>query len=98
MWIQQIGDSQVHIYLIKNLFHKFRYADCSLFSDASGMVRLWHYTSGKVVKSFNDGRQLLSVAYSPDSTKIITSGTEPAIHMYDAQTLEKVHVFQAGYV
>jgi len=62
--------------------------------DASGIVRLWHFTSGKVVKSFNDGRQVLSVTYNPDETKILTTGTDPLIHMYDASTFQKISIFQ----
>lgn len=61
---------------------------------ASGMVRLWHYTSGKVVKSLDDGRQVLSVTYSPDETKMVTTGTDPVIHMYDASSFQKIKDFE----
>ena len=64
-------------------------------SDASGLVKFWHYTSSNTgsncLHTINepDQNQILTLAINPESTHFALTGDDPRIFMYDLNTLQK---------
>jgi len=66
-----------------------------LILDASGMVKFWHYSSGKALSTIvEEGpgivRQSLCSGFSCTGERFAVGGADPAIHCYDAQTKQKI--------
>lgn len=67
-------------------------------SDASGLVKFWHYTSGKCLHTINEVRQTLNIAINPDGTRFLTTGDSPQIHIYDEETKKRINTLEPRYV
>lgn len=67
-------------------------------SDASGLVKFWHYTSGKCLHTINEVRQTLNIAINPDGTRFLTTGDSPQIHVYDEETKKRINTLEPRYV
>ncbi len=67
------------------------------FPDASGLIKFWHYTSGKCLGSIDETRQTLSCAWNPTGNSFITCGADPQIIRYDAETKQAVHIMEPRY-
>ena len=80
--------SHIMLYHIHILFH---------FSDASGHIKLWHYTSGICLNTMLENRQSLNVAYSPDGKRLVTTGETPEIYVYDRETRERINTLESRY-
>ena len=70
-----------------------------IFLDASGMVKFWHYTSGKCPSTINepDHTQILTLAVNPENTLFCTTGDDPSVHLYDINTQKKVSTLEPRY-
>nr|KAG5695472.1 hypothetical protein BaRGS_011314 [Batillaria attramentaria] len=58
--------------------------------DASGLVKYWHYTSASCLHTINELRQTLALTTNPEGTYFLTAGADPQIHLYDAETKQKI--------
>jgi WD40 repeat protein len=69
-------------------------------SDASGMVKFWHFTTGKCLHTIHDGEtsQILTLSVNPDNTMFCTTGDNPQIHLYDMETLKRVNTLEPRYI
>ncbi|XP_060608517.1 uncharacterized protein LOC132760544 isoform X2 [Ruditapes philippinarum] len=65
-------------------------------SYASGMVKFWHFTTGKCLHTIHDGEtsQILTLSVNPDNTMFCTTGDNPQIHLYDMETLKRVNTLE----
>jgi len=57
-------------------------------ASAEGEIQNWNLTSGKLLSTIRDDspctdKQLYSLDYSNDGTKLIAAGSEPIIRIYD---------------
>ena len=66
--------------------------------DASGMIKFWHYTSGKCLHTINEVRQTLASAYNPLGTTLLTAGADPQLHLYNVETKQKVRTMEPRYL
>lgn len=71
---------------------------CFFFSDASGHVKFWHYTSGKCLQTIVEDRQALTFTINPEGTHILTAGSEPQIHMYNIETKQRTNTLEPRFV
>ncbi|VDI30447.1 phosphoribosylaminoimidazolecarboxamide formyltransferase / IMP cyclohydrolase, partial [Mytilus galloprovincialis] len=62
--------------------------------DASGHVKIWHYTSGKCLHTINEVRTTLNVALNPEGTNFITTGDTTEINIYDEETKKKLNTLE----
>lgn len=67
---------------------------CLNFTDASGHVKFWHYTSGKCLHTINEVRQTLALTINPAGTHILTAGADPQIHLYDIESKLKINTME----
>ncbi|KAL3856252.1 hypothetical protein ACJMK2_011026 [Sinanodonta woodiana] len=74
---------------------KVEYSHILIASYASGMVKFWHYSSGKSLHTIKEPSttQILTLAINPQNTHFITSGDNPHIHQYDIHTFQLVNTF-----
>lgn len=63
---------------------------CFMVADASGMVKLWHFTTGACLHTTNEARQSLCSTVSGQRDKYATAGSDPRIHIYDVHTKTKL--------
>ena len=63
--------------------------------DASGDMRQWHVSSGQCLWSVKENRQLLTCAISSDASRLLTSGSDAKIFLYDATTKQQVNTFES---
>lgn len=61
---------------------------------ASGMVRLWHYTTGKCLLTVNEERATLIANMNPYASLFLTGGSDVAIRQYDLETGKVLRTFQ----
>ncbi|XP_052218339.1 uncharacterized protein LOC127835959 isoform X1 [Dreissena polymorpha] len=63
---------------------------------ASGLIKFWHYTSGKCLHTINDPdhSQILTLAVNPENTLFCTTGDDPRVHLYDLETQKKVSTLE----
>uniref|UniRef100_A0A0L8GIA9 Uncharacterized protein n=2 Tax=Octopus bimaculoides TaxID=37653 RepID=A0A0L8GIA9_OCTBM len=59
--------------------------------DASGMVKLWHYPTATCLATISEKRQTLSIEVNPDRTKLLTTGSDALIHVYDLETRQLIN-------
>ena len=67
------------------------------FADASGMIKFWHFTTGKCLHTINepDDTQILTLAVNPENTLFCTTGDDPRITLYDMHTMKQVSTLEA---
>ncbi|XP_053376097.1 WD repeat-containing protein wdr-5.1-like, partial [Mercenaria mercenaria] len=65
-------------------------------SYASGMVKVWHYTTGKCLHTINEPEQsqIFTLSINPENSLFCMGGDDPRIHLYDMETLKKVSTLQ----
>ena len=63
--------------------------------DASGDVRQWHVPSGQCLWTVVEDRQALTCSISSDASRLLTSGSDTKIHMYDMNTRQLLNTFQS---
>ncbi|XP_061189530.1 WD repeat-containing protein 5-like [Saccostrea echinata] len=73
---------------------KPEYSHILIASYASGLVKFWHYTSGKCLHTINEVRQTLNIAVNPDGTRFLTTGDSPQIHVYDEDTKKRINTLE----
>ncbi|KAL8577543.1 hypothetical protein ACOMHN_023516 [Nucella lapillus] len=78
--------TQIRFISLQNSNQQHRLLACY----ASGLVKFWHYTSGKCLHTVNELRQSLALAVSPEGGHFLTAGASTQIHMYDMETKQKV--------
>lgn len=61
-------------------------------SYASGMIKFWHFTSGKCLSTINDPEkcQILTIGISPQNDRFCYTGDDPRIHVHDLQTQQQI--------
>ncbi|XP_041348767.1 POC1 centriolar protein homolog A-like [Gigantopelta aegis] len=69
---------------------KPEYVHIILASYASGLVKFWHYTTGKCLHTINEVRQTLALAVKPDGRHFVTAGANTQIYLYDMETKQKI--------
>ncbi|XP_053121083.1 dynein assembly factor with WDR repeat domains 1-like [Hemicordylus capensis] len=69
-------------------------ADVLLVTYSGGMVKLWHVPSHTCVRTMKEDRQTMICCFNPSGSKFITGGSGPGIYMYDAQTWDKLGIFE----
>ena len=53
--------------------------------DANGKIRLWHYTSGKVLSTIEEAdNQINCISYRNDGLQFATCGSDVTIRVYDS--------------
>lgn len=57
------------------------------------MVQPWCYKT-----QFADSNRINSIDYSPDGSKIVTASSSGRVIIWNAYTLEQIHVYNAGAV
>ena len=63
-------------------------------SDASGMVKFWHYPSSSCLHTIHEDRQTLAAAFNPIGGRFITGGANAIIQLYDADTKTAIRSLQ----
>ncbi|XP_071943918.1 WD repeat-containing protein 89 homolog [Antedon mediterranea] len=53
---------------------------------ASGMVKLWHMSTGQCLHTSHEARQTLTAAYNQDATLYVTGGSDTKLNVYDTTT------------
>lgn len=71
--------------------------------DASGSVKFYgtHRMSSvgaTCYSTINEGRQTLSAAFNPTTTRFVTTGSTPQIHLYDVETRQLITTLEARFV
>ncbi|XP_076472976.1 WD repeat-containing protein 89 homolog [Babylonia areolata] len=61
---------------------------------ASGLVKFWHYTSGKCLHTINELRQTLALTINPMETHFLTAGASNEIHLYDLETKKMLNTMK----
>ena len=64
------------------------------FTDANGLVKLWHASSSKCVHTIHETRQTLTASFAKDSSLFITAGSDEKIYVYDSTTRKLVNTCQ----
>jgi len=65
-------------------------------TDASGHVRLWHYSSRRCLYALDDDRdQTLSMSFSPPGDRFATVGADPKVFLYDVETKKRIAELEA---
>ena len=70
---------------------------CYLSLDASGDVKQWHVSSGQCLWAMKEDRQVLTCSISSDASRLLTSGSDAKIHLYDATTRQHLSTFESRY-
>lgn len=73
-----------------------KYKNILIATYASGEVKQWHVPSGKCLWSVNEDRQVLTCAASTNGSRLITSGSDAKILLYDASTKELINTFESS--
>ena len=68
------------------IFNKLSPTISVFIVDASGMVKLWHFTTGACLHTTNEARQSLCSTLSGERDKYAVAGSDPRIHIYDVHT------------
>ncbi|KAL4224391.1 hypothetical protein ACF0H5_017843 [Mactra antiquata] len=65
-------------------------------SYASGMIKFWHYTSGKCLHTINEPEhsQVLTLAVNPENTLFCATGDDPRVHVYDMETQRRIQTLE----
>ncbi len=67
------------------------------YIDADGKIRHWHYTSGKLLSTIDEGaNEINSLAYRKDGLKFVTVGSDMHLRIYDAVTLKLGTLLESG--
>lgn len=65
--------------------------------DADGKIRIWHYTSGKLISTIEEqGNEINDLSYRPDGLQFSTGGSDAVLRIYDSVTLNSIHTLSAG--
>jgi len=64
---------------------------------ASGDVKQWHVSSGQCLWAMKEDRQVLTCSISSDASRLLTSGSDAKIHLYDATTRQHLSTFESRY-
>ncbi|XP_029655480.1 WD repeat-containing protein 38-like, partial [Octopus sinensis] len=72
------------------------YMNILIASYASGMVKLWHYPTATCVATISEKRQTLSIEVNPDRSKLLTTGSDAFIHVYDLETRKLINTCKAS--
>ena len=56
-------------------------------------AKLWNLDTGDKIRTFAGHKEILSVAFSPDSTKVLTGGGDKISNLWNAATGELVNTF-----
>jgi len=63
---------------------------------ASGDVKQWHVSSGQCLWAMKEDRQVLTCSISSDASRLLTSGSDAKIHLYDATTRQHLSTFESS--
>jgi WD40 repeat protein len=58
-----------------------------------GTLKLWEFTTGRLLRTFATHSDVVSVAFSPDGTRVL-SGGYTTLQLWDAETGRRLHVFE----
>lgn len=67
------------------------HVNSNLIIDSDGKIRLWHYTSGKVVSTIEEpGNETNFISYRRDGLQFATGGSDVTLRIYDSMTSRPV--------
>ncbi|XP_069135121.1 WD repeat-containing protein 38-like [Argopecten irradians] len=73
---------------------KVEYQNMLIATYASGIVKIWHFTSQKCLHTIHEVRQTLALALSPLGSRFVTAGGDQQIHVYDEETKKKINTLE----
>ena len=63
-------------------------------SDNRQVVKIWNAITGNLVYTFPHNQEIYSISFSPDGTKILTSGLDNPMHLWDVVSGNLLCVFK----
>lgn len=66
-------------------------------TDASGMVKLWHVSSGQCLHTIHEPRQTLTASFQRGGENFVTAGSDEKIFAYDTATKKRLRECQPRY-
>ncbi|XP_060069853.1 WD repeat-containing protein 5-like [Ylistrum balloti] len=73
---------------------KVEYQNMLIATYASGLVKIWHFTSQACLHTIHEVRQTLALAVNPLGQKFVTAGSDQQVHVYDEETKMKINTLE----